>query len=76
MDEQEDNNSKRAEVMDLPDIQPPTLAPQMEDFDTPESMDDPNVPYDIVEADLNEDSWQKPYMDYLLQHILPEDIKL
>lgn len=54
---------KWAKVMDHSDIQPPKPITQLKDLDTLESMDLVNY-------------LQKPYMDYLLHQVLPEDAKL
>lgn len=63
-------------MIDLANIQPPTLESLSSKDDAPESTDLPNVKVKLVEGNLGVDDWGVHYVEYLLNQALPEDPKL
>lgn len=76
MDIDTEDNSDRADLLNLSNIQSLVLDSILEDVDIPESIDEPNVCGGIVDGDLSDNSWQGIYIEYLLHKILPENMKL
>lgn len=69
-------NSERDKVMDLLDIQLPLPSNPPREAKESEPITKLSIQEDLVVIDLSENNWQKPYLDFLLHEIFPEDTKV
>lgn len=76
MDVETNENFKQVGVLDLSDVQPYVPTSQPKYVYVPESIVEPIVYTNIVEANVSQDYWQGPYIDYLLHKTLPENPNL